>query len=43
MVSFLSIVVKLRSYKDSDVGNLHKIEYLTSILDIRITREIRFN
>ena len=43
MVSFLNIVVKLHGYKNSDVGNLRKFEYFTSILDIRITREIRFN
>ena len=27
MGSFLSIVVKLYSYKDSDVGNLRKTKY----------------
>ena len=27
MVSFLHIVVKLYNYKDSDVGNLRKLEY----------------
>ena len=42
MGSFLTIVVKLYSYIDSDVGNLQKIKYFTIILDTRIRREIKF-
>ena len=43
MGSFLIKFVKLHSYKESYVGNLRKFEYLTSILDIRVTRELQFN
>ena len=43
MGSLLLIVVNLYSYKDSDVRNLHKFEFFTIILDIRVTREIQFN
>ena len=41
--SFLIVDVKLNRYKDSDVGNLRKFEYSTSVLDICATCEIRFN
>ena len=43
MGSFLFIVVKLYSYKDSGVRNLRKFKYFAIILDISVTREIRFN
>ena len=39
MKLFLIVFVKLYIYKDSDVGNLRKVEFFTTILDIRVTRE----
>ena len=43
MGSFLIIVVKLYSYKDSDVGNIEKSNIFVIILDLGVRREIRFN
>ena len=43
MRSFLIIVVKLYSYKDSDVGNLQTFKYFRDYVVFFITREIRFN
>ena len=37
------IFIKLSSYKDSDVGNIRKSNFLTIILDTRVRCEIRFN
>ena len=37
------MVVKLYINKDIGVGNLRKFEYFLGILDIHLTREIRFN
>ena len=38
---FIIIVVKLPRYKDGDVGNLRKPEYIILILDIHWHKEIR--
>ena len=43
MGTCLITVVKLSIYKDGDVGNLRKFEYLIQILDIRWREEIKFN
>ena len=43
MWSFLIIVVKVQCYKDSDVAILRKFEPFTSIVDIRVTRDILFD
>ena len=40
MGSLIIIVVKLFSYKDSDVKNLQNFEYLYNYLDIHVMREI---
>ena len=40
MGSFLIIVVKLYSYKDSDLGNIQKINIFAIISDLRVWREI---
>ena len=43
MGSLLIIVVKLYSYKDSDVENIQKINLFSVILDLRVMREIQYN
>ena len=43
MGSFLSIVLKLYSYKDGDFGNQRKFEYLMRIFKIyNLTSDLRF-